>query len=336
MDLTTKYLGLTLKHPFVMGASPLVDDLDQVSRLAENGASAIVMHSLFEEQLVFEQVAAHAFTAPHAESSAEATSYLPPPAEFALGPDEYLEQIGRIKRRVDLPVIGSLNGVSARGWLHYAGLIQQAGADALELNLYAINSNPERSGASIEAEQLAMIEQIKVNSSIPVALKLSPYYTSLAHFVSRASAAGADGFIVFNRFYQPDFNLEELEIEHRVRLSDPGELLLRLRWLAILSAQHQKSFAVTGGVRHISDALKALMAGADSVQLVSEILERGPQRFAELAGELTEWLEMHGYDSLSQLRGSMNLSRCPDPSAYERAHYTKILQSWRGLDARTH
>jgi len=333
MDLTTTYLGLTLKHPFVMGASPLVDDLDQVSRLAENGAAAIVMHSLFEEQLVFEQLAAHAFTAPYAESSGEASSYLPAPAEFALGPDEYLEQIARIKKRVDLPVIGSLNGVSAQGWLYYAGLIEQAGADALELNLYSINGDPECSGASIEAEQLAMIEQVRASATIPVALKLSPYYTSLSHFVGRASTAGADGFVLFNRFYQPDFNLEDLEIEHRIRLSDSGELLLRLRWLAILSAQSQKSFAVTGGVRSTSDALKALMAGADSVQLVSEILERGPQRFSQLARALAEWLEQHDYDSLAQLRGSMNLSRCPDPGAYERAHYTKILQTWRSLDS---
>lgn len=333
MDLTTEYLGLTLKHPFIMGASPLVDDLDRVTELEEGGAAAIVMHSLFEEQLVFEQVALHAFTEPYAESSAEAASYLSAPPQFALGPDEYLEQIYRIKKRVGLPVIGSLNGVSAEGWLYYAGLIQEAGADALELNLYAINSNPARSSADVEAEQLAMVEQIKASATIPVALKLSPYYTSLAHFVSRASAAGADGFVLFNRFYQPDFDLEKLEIEHRIRLSDSGELLVRLRWLAILSAQCQKSFAVTGGVRRAPDALKALMAGADAVQLVSEILEHGPQRFSALAGELAQWLEEHGYHSLGQLRGSMNLSRCPDPSAYERVQYTKILQSWRGLNS---
>lgn len=331
MDLTTPYLGLTLKHPFIMGASPLVDDLDRVARLAEGGAAAIVMHSLFEEQLVFERAAARAFTEPHAESSAEATSYLPAPIEFALGPDEYLEQIYQIKRRVDLPVIGSLNGASAEGWVYYAGLIQEAGADALELNLYAVNSNPERSAAAVEVEQLTMIDQIRASATIPVALKLSPYYTALAHFVNRASATGADGFVLFNRFYQPDFNLEDLEVEHRVRLSDSSELLLRLRWLAILSAQSQKSFAVTGGVRHSSDALKALMAGAHAVQLVSEILERGPQRFTELAVDLARWLEEHRYESLAQLRGSMNLARCPDPSAYERAQYTKMLQSWRGL-----
>jgi len=333
MNLSTKYLGLTLKHPFVMGASPLVDDLDQVSRLEEAGAAAIVMHSLFEEQLVLEQVAAHATTEFCADSSAEASSYLPEPTEFALGPDEYLEQIYRIKKRVDLPVIASLNGVSAHGWLYYAGLIQEAGADALELNLYAINSDPDRSGVSIEAEELEMIQQVKTHATIPVALKLSPYYTSLAHFVRRASGAGVDGFVLFNRFYQPDFDIDELEVTHRLRLSDSSELLLRLRWLAILSAQNQTSFAVTGGVHGIVDALKALMAGADAVQLVSEILQRGPRRFTELRAELGRWLEEHDYDSLDQLRGSLNLSRCPDPSAYERAHYTKILQSWRSLDS---
>lgn len=331
MDLTTRYLGLTLKHPFVMGASPLVDQLDMVRRLEDGGAAAIVMHSLFEEQLVFEQVAAHAFTQPHVESFAEAQSYLPTPTDFALGPDEYLEQLSRVKAMVEVPVIGSLNGISSRGWLHYAQLIEQAGADALELNLYSINCDPTRSAAAVEAEELAMISRIKAETKLPLALKLSPFYTSLAHFSHTAQLAGVDGFVLFNRFYQPDFDLEELEVHHRVELSHSGELLLRIRWLAILSGQVEADFAVTGGVHTAVDAVKALMAGATAVQVVSEILHHGPERFAELSRDLNQWLDVHEYESLDQLRGSLNLQRCPDPSAYERNNYMKVLQSWRGL-----
>ncbi len=331
MDLSTEYLGLKLAHPFVMGASPLVDRLDMVRRLEDGGAAAIVMHSLFEEQLVFEQVAQSTFREPHTESFAEALSYLPEPTSFALGPDEYLEQLSKVKKTVDVPVIGSLNGVSAQGWLEFAGLIEQAGADALELNLYAINSDPECPCSNIEAEQLEMVKLVKAHTHLPVALKLSPYYTSLSHFVRRAQQAGADGFVIFNRFYQPELDIEELEIRHRLELSQSGELLLRIRWLAILSAQASASFAVTGGVHTVADSIKALMAGTDAVQLVSEILEHGPRRFEQLQQGLSEWLEQHEYESLSQLRGSMNLDRCPDPAAFERSNYMKVLQSWRGL-----
>lgn len=333
MDLRTDYLGLKLKHPFIVGASPLVDEVDTVRKLEDAGAAAVVMHSLFEEQLVLEEISAHAFTDPHDESFAEAQSYFAQPVEFSLGPDEYLEQISKLKRAVDIPIIGSLNGISARGWLDYARLIEQAGADALELNLYSVNSDPTREAGSIENEALAMVQHVKGNTNLPVALKLSPYYTSLAHFVRRAHAASADGFVLFNRFYQPDFDLEELEIRHRVELSHSGELLLRIRWLAILSAQCDASFAVTGGVHSVHDAIKALMAGAHGVQLVSEILKHGPERFGQLVSELDQWLTQHGYDSLAQLRGSMNLDRCPDPSAFERSNYMKVLQSWRGLSA---
>ena len=330
MDLSTKYLGLQLKHPFVMGASPLVDQMDDVRRLEDAGASAIVMHSLFEEQLILEQVKSHDFTEPHTESFAEATSYLPQPSQFALGPDTYLEQLSRIKAAVSIPVIGSLNGFTARGWLDYAALIEQAGADALELNLYAIHSDPDRLAASVESEELEMIQRVKAHTSLPLALKLSPYYTALSNFVREASLRGSDGFVLFNRFYQPDIDVDELEVKHRVELSHSGELLLRVRWLAILSAQNQASFAVTGGVHSVSDAIKALMAGADAVQVVSEVLRHGPQRLGELAVELAAWLTAHEYESLSQMRGSMNLARCPDPSAYERGNYMKVLQSWRG------
>lgn len=331
MDLTTQYAGLTLAHPFVMGASPLVDNLDTVRRLEDDGAAAIVMHSLFEEQITLEQLATYEFTEPHMESFAEATSYLPDPHEFELGPEEYLEQLRLIKAAVGVPVFASLNGATAAGWLDYAKLLEEAGADALELNLYTINSDPNRDAASFEKEQLAMVEHVKQATRLPLALKLSPHYTSPSHFIKTARECGADAFVLFNRFYQADLDLEELEVSPRLELSSSSELLLRIRWLAILSAQSEATFAVTGGVHTIEDAVKALMSGADAVQMVSEILKKGTRRFKEMKDALVNWLQEHDYTSLAQLRGSMNLERCPDPSAYARTNYMRVLGSWRGL-----
>ena len=334
MDLTTRYAGLQLEHPFIMGASPLVDDIDTVRRIEDHGAAAIVMHSLFEEQLTLEELANHEFTVPHQESTAEAMSYLPDPHEFELGPDEYLEQLRRIKEAVDIPVFASLNGVTARGWLDYAKLIEQAGADALELNLYTINGDPTRTASDFETEQLEMIRKVKTTTGLRLALKISSHYTSLSHFVRLATQAGVDAFVIFNRFYQPDLDLEELEVSHRLELSNSSELLMRIRWLAILSAQSSASFAVTGGVHVIDDAVKALMSGAHGVQMVSEILKNGTTRFREMQQALGAWLEDHHYSSLDQLRGSMNLARCPDPTAYARTNYMRVLGSWRGLNYR--
>ncbi len=328
MDIGVNYLGLKLAHPFVMGASPLVDDLDSVRRVEDGGAAAIVMHSLFEEQLHTEQLVHHDAVDAHGESFAEATSYFPQPDDFALGPHEYLEQLRKIKEAVAIPVIGSLNGISKSGWLEYAGLIEQAGADALELNVYALATDPSQDAAAVEDNTLEMLAALTKRTSLPVAIKLSPFYTSLSHFAGRLVAAGVRGLVLFNRFYQPDIDIDELEVTRQLHLSDSSELLLRLRWLAILSAQVQADLAVTGGVHQVTDGIKAVMAGATAVQVVSEVLEHGPTRLGELAKGLSDWLEERDYESLLQMRGSMNLARSPDPRAYERANYIRLLQSW--------
>jgi len=329
VDLSTQYLGFDLPHPFLPGASPLADDLDTVRRLEDAGAAALVMRSLFEEQIVAEQAATVGHMERSAESFAEATFYLPRPEGFALGPDEYLEQLRRIKAAVEIPVIGSLNGTTEGRWLEYAGLIAEAGASALELNLYQLATDPEEDGAALERRLVSVVRAVRARVRIPLAVKLSPFYTALAHFARGLEDAGADGLVVFNRFYQADIDIEELEVERSLHLSDSSELLLRLRWLAILSSQRSLSLAVSGGVHTAADAVKAVMSGAHAVQLVSRLLQHGPEEISRLRRELAAWLEEHEYDSLAQMRGSMNLARCPDPAAYERDNYVQILQGWK-------
>ena len=332
MDLSTKYLGFELPHPFMPGASPLVDDLDAVRRLEDAGAAAIVMHSLFEEQITREQLAMYHHLDSPQGASAEALSYLPEPPDFALGPYEYLEQIRKIKKAVSVPVIASLNGTTRGGWLSYARLMQEAGADALELNVYQLATDFEESSELLEKRVLHMLWEVKSSVRIPVAVKLSPFYTALAHFAQRLDDLGTDGLVLFNRFYQPDFDIEALEVRPTLRFSDSSELLLRLRWLAILSGRVNASLAVTGGVHTPVDAVKAVMAGADAIQVVSALLKNGPGRLAKMRLELASWLEAHEYDSLAQAKGSLNLLRCPDPAAHERANYMHVLQSWKGFE----
>jgi dihydroorotate dehydrogenase (fumarate) len=329
MDLSTTWLGFTLPHPFMPGASPLVNDLDTVRRLEDAGAAAIVMHSLFEEQIAREQVVDFLDVETHSHSFAEALSYFPGPVAFSLAPDEYLEQLLDIKRAVRVPVIASLNGTTEGGWLQYAQLMQEAGADALELNVYALAADPSESGEEIEKRTVEMLRAVKRAVRIPVAVKLSPFYSSMSHFAWRLDEAGVDGLLLFNRFLQPDIDVEQLEVTPTLTLSDSGELLLRLRWLAILSRFLRASLAVTGGVHTVTDATKAIMAGAQAVQVVSALLRQGPDRLRTLREELALWLEEHGYSSLRQMQGSMNLLACPDPKAYERANYMRMLQSWR-------
>ena len=330
MDLSTTYLGLRLPHPFVPGASPLVDDLDTVRRLEDAGAAAIVMHSLFEEQITREQMASVRSMDATAESFAEALSFFPDTDAFALGPEEYLEHIHKLKAVVSIPVIASLNGATEGGWLGYARLIENAGADALELNVYSLATDLTESGEMIERRTLHMLEAVKRSIGIPVAVKLSPFYTSLSHFAHRLDEHGVDGVILFNRFYQPDIDVETLEVAPTLRLSDSSELLLRLRWLAILSGRIKASLAVTGGIHSALDAIKAVMAGADAVQIVSTLLRHGPDHLTNLRRDLALWLEEHEYESLEQMKGSMNLLRCPSPGAHERANYMSVLQSWWG------
>jgi dihydroorotate dehydrogenase (fumarate) len=319
MDLSTRYLGFSLPHPLMMGASPVVDNLDAVRRAEDAGAAAIVMHSLFEEQIAIDHEGS--------EPMSDAPYFRPSRHDFALGPDEYLEQVRRIKSAVKVPVIGSLNGVTNGGWLEYARLIDQAGADALELNVYRVSTDPEETAESGEQQTLDMVRSVKAAARIPVAVKLSPFYTALPNFVARLAAAGADGVVLFNRFCQPDIDVESLEVAHRLELSTSSELLLRLRWLAILSAQVRVSLAVSGGVHSAPDVVKAVMAGADGIQLVSEIFKHGFRRFGEIRELVARWLEAHGYHSLGQVHESMNLARCPNPNAYERANYVHVLNA---------
>jgi dihydroorotate dehydrogenase (fumarate) len=309
----------------------MVDDLDTVKRLEDAGASPIVMHSLFEEQIRREQVSAFVHTESHEQSFAEALSYFPSSDAFALGPHEYLEQLRKIKRAVLVPVIASLNGYTLGGWLDYAKLMQEAGADALELNVYQLATDPDESADSIEERTIEMVRAVRAAVKVPVAVKLSPFYTALGHFTRRLDQAGVDGLVLFNRFYQPDIDIEELQLRRALYLSHSSELPLRLRWLAILSGKVKASLAVSGGVHTVVDVIQSVMTGAHAVQIVSALLQRGPAHLAMLRQELTRWLEEHEYDSLRQMQGSMNLASCPDPRAYERANYMLMLQTWERL-----
>lgn len=328
MDLSTNYLGLTLPHPLMPGASPLAYDMGSVKRLEDAGAAAIVMPSLFEEQVLREQIAAHDSLVTHTEAFAEALDYLPSHEDYKLGPHEYLEKITAIKDFTNLPVIASLNGIHGGRWLDYAKLIEQAGADALELNVYYVAMDPAETGPVLEDRAVEMVRCIKQTTRLPVAVKLSPFYTSLVEFTGRLVKAGADALVIFNRFYQPDIDVEELEV-NRVNLSSPDELLLRIRWLAILSCRVDASLAVTGGVHSEIDVVKSIMAGAHAVQMVSALLEHGPEHLLTIHEDLERWLIDHEYDSLQQLQGSMNLENCPNAAAYERANYVQLLQSWK-------
>jgi dihydroorotate dehydrogenase (fumarate) len=330
MDLTTEYLGLSLAHPLMPGASPLVDNLDTVRQLEDAGASAITMHSLFEEQILQDAIWDTLHRKRHEESFAEALSYVARGDHFELGPDQYLEHIRRIKEAVNIPVIASLNGSHLGGWIDYSSLIEQAGADALELNLYFLPTDPSESGGDVERRMLDIIRVVRETVSIPLAVKLSPYFSSLCHFASELDALGVDGMVLFNRFYQPDLDIENLEAVPKLDLSNSHELRLRLRWLAILFGQINGDLAVSGGVHTVEDVVKAIMAGASAVQAVSSLLQRGPGHLRTLVKGLEEWLEEHQYESLQQMLGSMSLRTCPNPEAFERANYLKTLQIWRG------
>jgi len=329
MDLTTTYLGLKLPHPFLPGASPMVDDLDTVRRLEDAGAAALVLYSLFEEQIAHEEMAIFLHTETHGEAFAEAQSYFPDPGRLILGPNNYLEHLRRVKAAVSIPVIASLNGSSLGGWLRYAKELESAGADAIELNVYAMATDARPVSREIEDLEVQMVRTVKQSVKIPLAVKLSPFYTAFANFAQRLVEAGADGLVLFNRFYQPDIDIENLAVERTLHLSDSSELLLRLRWLAVLSGRVRTSYAVTGGVHTAEDAIKAIMAGADAVQMVSALLKHGPEYLRQVHDDLVHWAEEHDYHSLDQMRGSMNLETSPDPAAFERANYMLVLQGWR-------
>jgi dihydroorotate dehydrogenase (fumarate) len=328
MDLTTNYLGLRLAHPVMPGASPLADSIDTVKRLEDSGAAAIVMRSLFEEQITHDVAGLQKLEALE-ESHAEALSYFPKPDDYVFGSDEYLEQIRRIKAAVKVPVIASLNGVSNAGWVSHAAKMQQAGADALELNVYFVATDPKEPGAQVEQRVVDILAGVKKAVTIPVAVKLSPFYSSVANLAHRLDEGGAAGLVVFNRFYQPDIDVEALEAVPALHLSDPSELLLRIRWLAILYGQVKASLAVSGGVHTGLDAVKAVMAGASGVQVVSRLLEDGPQQLRTILDSMKRWMEEHEYESIAQMRGSMSLQKSPDAGAFERGNYMRVLRSWK-------
>lgn len=333
--LETTYLGLRLPHPIVPGASPLAHDIDTVLRLEDAGAPLITMRSLFEEQIALEEMAALA----HVEGAAGSTHEItrPPLAmdAFAMGVDRYLEQIARIRRRVAVPVVASLNGVTPGGWVRYARLLEEAGAAAIELNLYAVASDPFASAADVEREQLEVVRGVTTCVKVPVSVKLSPFYSSLPGFVKALEGVGARGVVLFNRFYQADLDPVALTARRVLHLSTSSELLLRLRWLALISPWSRLSLASSGGAHDPMDVVKALMSGATVVQVVSTLLLHGPERLGELVRGLREFIVREEYTSLGQLRGNMNAVRSPDPTAWERADYVQVLASWHGPAGRT-
>jgi dihydroorotate dehydrogenase (fumarate) len=329
MNLSTTYLGLPLGNPFVVGASPFCDNVHVCMQLQDAGVAAITMRSLFEEQIDSEQRALTHHIETPAESYSEATSYFPGYQEYQLTPDQYLRQLELLKKSLAIPVIASLNGCRPGGWTDYARRFEAAGADAIELNLYQLVTDPACSAETVEADMIETVRSVAGSVRIPVAVKLSAFHTAPVHFARALEDAGAKGVVIFNRFYQPDLDIEEFEVRSELRLSDSAELLLRLRWLAVLSPHLRGSLAVTGGVHGPDDVAKAILAGAHAVQLVSVLLKNGPRYVSTLHHRLRHWMSSHGYETVEEFRGAMNLRRCPDAAAFERANYQRILQSWR-------
>ncbi len=329
MDLSTTYMGLTLKNPIVPSASPLSENVNNIVQMEEAGAAAVVMYSLFEEQINQQSHMLDHYLSYGVESFAEALDYFPDMETYKTGPDEYLNLIQRAKLLVDIPIIGSLNGVSSGGWINYAQKIEQAGADALELNIYYIPTDIGMPGTEVEEMYVDILKDVKDNISIPVAVKLSPYFSSTANMAYRLAEAGADALVLFNRFYQPDFDLEALEVVPHLVLSNSNEMRLPLRWVAILYGRVPADFAITSGVHSHEDVLKGLMAGANVTMMTSELLRHGIGRINEILRNLVEWMEEHEYESVEQMQGSMSQQNIAEPAAFERANYMKVLHSWR-------
>jgi dihydroorotate dehydrogenase (fumarate) len=337
MDLSTTYLGLNLKSPLVVGScAPLTEDLDNLKRMEDSGAGAIVLHSFFEEQLRQERLELHHHLTYGTESFAEALTYFPEPQIFHVGSDEYLSHIRQAKESLNIPIIGSLNGSTLGGWLDYAQQIEQAGADALELNIYYIPTDLDIPGAEVEQNYLDILKAVRSEIKIPLAVKIGPHFSNMANMAKRFAEYGADGLVLFNRFYQPDINLEDLEVYPNVLLSTPHEIRLPMRWIAILYGRVELDFAATSGILHATDVLKMLMAGAKITELVSSLLRHGIGHISVLEANMLRWMEEHEYESVKQMQGSMSQLHCPDPSAFERVNYMKALQTyapiWKGVD----
>lgn len=329
MDTTTTYLGLNLKHPIVASASPISHTLDGIRRLEDGGAAACVMYSLFEEQIIHESRQLDHYLTYATDSFAEALSYFPEMETYNTGPEEYLELIRRAKETVDIPVIASLNGVSSGGWTRYARLMQEAGADALELNIYYIPTDPHLTGAQVEQMYVDVVREVRQSVGIPLAVKIGPYFSSTANMALRLAQAGADGLVLFNRFYQPDLDLQMLEVVPSLQLSTSYEMRLPLHWVAILYGRIPVDFAITTGVHTYVDVLKAMMAGANVAMMTSELLQNGVARIREILSEMEAWKDEYGYLSVAQMRGSMSQRNVAEPAAFERANYMKTLHSFR-------
>jgi dihydroorotate dehydrogenase (fumarate) len=332
IDLTTSYLGLHLDNPLVCSASPLCQDLEALRRMEEAGAAAVVLHSLFEEQITVESLDLSRYLDQGTEGYAESLSYFPDMSRYNLGPEGYLEHIAQAKVLLRIPVIASLNGRTRGGWVHYAKLIEQAGADALELNVYEIATDPERSAAQVEDDLVGLVGDVVGEVQIPVAVKLGPFYTAPAHLARRIAAAGAKGLVLFNRFYQPDFDLETLDVVPSLWLSTAEELRLRLHWVAILEGRVQADLAVTGGVHTVQDVLKSLLAGASVAMMTSALLRNGIEYLAEVLAGLRDWMGEHEYRSVRIMQGAMSFRAVADPAVFERANYLKVLRGG-ALDA---
>ena len=325
MNLNTTYLGIRLPHPLIVGSGPLTDDLDNVKELEDQGASALVLRSLYEEEIIGEQMDDFFHSESYGESFAEATSYSPDP-ESSLGPDEYLNHLRSVKSAVNIPVIASLNGTTTGGWTSYARLMEEAGADAVELNIYHAASDPSMSGAEVERQAIEIVREVKRKLGIPVAVKLSPLLTAFAHFARQLDAAGTDGIVLFNRFHKVDIDVLEFEVLRTLELSTSADLDLRLRGTAVLAGRVKASLAITGGVHTALDVVKATMVGAHVTQMVSALLKNGPRHLRKIRAELEAWMEENEWNSLDEMRGNMSFERVPDPAAYERAIFRMMLK----------
>jgi len=327
-DLTTTYLGLQLKNPLVASASPLSKKVDVVRRMEDAGIAAVVMYSLFEEQITHESQELHHYLERGAHSYSEALSYFPDLDTYNMGPEPYLEHVYRLKQKVSIPIIGSLNGVSIGGWVEYAHKIEQAGADALELNIYDLSTDTNLSGAEVEQGYVDLVRDIRARVKLPLAIKLSPFFTSLPHMAKRLVKAGANGLVLFNRFYQPDFDLGEMKVVPDLELSTSNDLRLPLCWIAILYGRVATDFALTSGVHTGHDVLKAMMAGASVAMMASELLAHGPARLPHILADIERWMEENEYESVAQMKGCMSQRAVAEPAAFERANYMKALSSF--------
>jgi dihydroorotate dehydrogenase (fumarate) len=328
IDLSTTYMGLELRNPVVASASPMCDSVDKIRALEDHGIAAVVLPSLFEEQLILDSESVDADLSRGAEAFPESASFLPELADYNLGPDGYLELIRKAKSAVSIPVIASLNGVTPGGWVRYAREMEQAGADAIELNIYSLVTDPSRSAGEVERDYCALVRKLRENLRVPIAVKLSHFFSAVANFASHIDTSGANALVLFNRFYQPDLDIDHLEVVPSLSLSHPGELLLRLHWTAVIYGHISADIGITGGVHSAEGVLKSVMAGASVAMMTSALLQHGPPHVIAVLAGIHKWMEEHEYESIEQMRGSMSQRNVPDPAMYERANYMRVLSSY--------